>query len=50
MLKLHGFAVSNYFNMVKLALLEKGLDFEVKVVHGSQDPDFLAISPRGKVP
>lgn len=50
MLKLHGFAVSNYFNMVKLALLEKGLDFEVKVVHGSQDPEFLAISPRGKVP
>ena len=28
-LKLHGFAVSNYFNMVKLALLEKGLPFEV---------------------
>ena len=24
MLKLHGFAVSNYFNMVHLALLEKG--------------------------
>lgn len=50
MLKLHGFAVSNYFNMVKLALLEKGVDFEVNVVHGSQDPDFLAMSPRGKVP
>ncbi|WP_022963896.1 glutathione S-transferase family protein [Halopseudomonas pelagia] len=50
MLKLHGFAVSNYFNMVKLALLEKGLDFEVRVVHPSQDPEFLAISPRGKVP
>lgn len=50
MLKLHGFAVSNYFNMVKLALLEKGLDFEVRVVHPSQDPEFLAVSPRGKVP
>ena len=24
MLKLYGFAVSNYYNMVKLALLEKG--------------------------
>nr|P82997.1 RecName: Full=Glutathione S-transferase [Pseudomonas sp. CF600] len=24
MLKLHGFSVSNYYNMVKLALLEKG--------------------------
>lgn len=50
MLKLHGFAVSNYFNMVKLALLEKGVDFEVNVVHGSQEPEFLAMSPRGKVP
>lgn len=50
MLRLHGFAVSNYFNMVKLALLEKGVDFEVNVVHASQDPEFLARSPRGKVP
>lgn len=50
MLKLYGFAVSNYFNMVKLALLEKGLPFEVVQVHGSQDEAFLALSPRGKVP
>lgn len=50
MLRLHGFAVSNYFNMVKLALLEKGVDFEINIVHGSQDDDFLARSPRGKVP
>ncbi|MBC9252786.1 glutathione S-transferase [Pseudomonas alcaligenes] len=50
MLKLHGFAVSNYFNMVKLALLEKGLPFEVVTVHGNQSEEFLAISPRGKVP
>ncbi|MBB2494033.1 glutathione S-transferase family protein [Aquipseudomonas ullengensis] len=50
MLKLHGFAVSNYFNMVKLALLEKGLPFEIVTVHGGQTPEFLAISPRGKVP
>ena len=28
MLKLYGFAVSNYYNMVKLALLEKGVAFE----------------------
>ncbi|MHC3825248.1 glutathione S-transferase N-terminal domain-containing protein [Pseudomonas sp. G3-19] len=28
MFKLYGFAVSNYYNMVKLALLEKGLAFE----------------------
>ncbi|MET1079335.1 MAG: glutathione S-transferase [Pseudomonas sp.] len=50
MLRLHGFAVSNYFNMVKLALLEKGLPFEVVQVQGSQSEAFLAISPRGKVP
>jgi glutathione S-transferase len=28
MFKLYGFSVSNYYNMVKLALLEKGLPFE----------------------
>lgn len=50
MLRLHGFAVSNYFNMVKLALLEKGVPFEINTVRGSQTPEFLAMSPRGKVP
>ncbi|WP_185268226.1 glutathione S-transferase family protein [Halopseudomonas xiamenensis] len=50
MLRLHGFAVSNYFNMAKLALLEKGVDFEINTIHASQTPEFLAMSPRGKVP
>lgn len=50
MLRLHGFAVSNYYNMVHLALLEKGLAFETATVYGNQDEAFLAISPRGKVP
>lgn len=50
MLKLHGFAVSNYYNMIHLALLEKGLPFETVKVYASQDAAFLAISPRGKVP
>jgi len=50
MLRLHGFAVSNYYNMVKLALLEKGLPFEEVQVFASRDEAFLAISPRGKVP
>jgi len=50
MLKLYGFPVSNYFNMVKLALLEKGVPFETVIIHPSQDADYLAISPRGKVP
>ena len=28
MLKLYGFPLSNYYNMVKIALIEKGVDFE----------------------
>ncbi|MEC7413608.1 MAG: glutathione S-transferase family protein, partial [Pseudomonadota bacterium] len=28
MLKLHGFSASNYYNVPKLALLEKGVEFE----------------------
>lgn len=50
MLRLHGFAVSNYYNMVKLALLEKGMPFEEVTVYASREEAFLAISPRGKVP
>lgn len=50
MLKLYGFAVSNYYNMVKLVLLEKGLEFETVNVFGKQDEAFKAVSPRGKVP
>jgi glutathione S-transferase len=50
MLKLYGFSVSNYYNMVKLALLEKGLPFEEVLFHPGPSPEALAISPRGKVP
>lgn len=50
MLKLYGFSVSNYYNMVKLALLEKGLPFEEELFFAGQTPQVLAISPRGKVP
>jgi glutathione S-transferase len=50
MLKLHGFAVSNYANMVHLALLEKGIPFEYVQTYGDQTPEFLAKSPRGKIP
>jgi glutathione S-transferase len=48
MLKLGGFAASNYFNKVKLALLEKGIPFEEELAWvGEVD---LAASPLGKVP
>ena len=50
MFKLYGFCVSNYYNMVKLALLEKGLPFEEVMFVPAQTPESLAISPRGKVP
>ncbi|WLI12824.1 MULTISPECIES: glutathione S-transferase [Pseudomonas] len=50
MLKLYGFCVSNYYNMVKLALLEKGLPFEEVPFYPGTSPEALAISPRGKVP
>ena len=50
MLKLYGFDVSNYFNMIKLALAHKGLDYEVVNVYPNQEPEFLAKSPMGKVP
>ena len=50
MLKLHGFPVSNYTNMVELALREKELPFEYVMTIPAQTPEFLAKSPRGKVP
>ena len=50
MLKLHGFPLSNYYNMVKIALLEKGIEFELVDAHPSQDDDYLGHSPMGKVP
>lgn len=49
-MKLYGFPISNYFNMVKMVLLEKGMDFEEVIVRPSQNPDYLAQSPMGKVP
>jgi glutathione S-transferase len=48
MLKLCGFAASNYYNKVKLALLEKGVAFEESLVW-TKDTDKDA-SPLGKVP
>lgn len=51
MITLHGFALSNYYNKVKLALLEKGLAFdEVFVASGLKDESVLSCSPLGKVP
>jgi glutathione S-transferase len=46
-----GFALSNYVNKVKLALLEKGLPFtEERVGPGDKPGDMASASPLGKVP
>lgn len=51
MLTLCGVPISNYYNKVKLALLEKGVAFEEQVVMTkSTDPAVLACSPLGKIP
>ncbi len=50
MLTLCGFSASNYYNKVKLALLEKGVAFEEEMVFPSRDEALLAFSPMGKVP
>ena len=51
MLKLCGFHISNYHNKVRLALLEKGVEFEEDAgCRPSQSEEFLARTPVGKVP
>lgn len=56
MLRLYGFLGSNYYSVVKLALLEKGMPFEeVHVPLGAlgkldPDPDYRHKSPIQKVP
>ncbi|MDO9135434.1 glutathione S-transferase family protein [Hydrogenophaga sp.] len=48
MLTLCGFAASNYYNKVKLALLEKGVEFDEELAWVGQTD--TAASPLGKVP
>lgn len=51
MLKLCGFHLSNYHNKVRIALLEKGIEFEEDPTCApSQKDEFLARTPIGKVP
>jgi glutathione S-transferase len=51
MIVLCGLTMSNYYNKVKLALLEKGVAFtEEPVRTGSKDDAVLTATPLGKVP
>lgn len=49
MIILHGFAASNYYNLVKHVLLYKQLAFQENLLYGGSD-ELLTISPAGKVP
>ncbi|XQW85604.1 glutathione S-transferase family protein [Thalassotalea piscium] len=49
MITLHGFAASNYYNLVKHVLLYKELPFQENLLYGGS-AELLAISPAGKVP
>ncbi len=50
MIQLHGFAGSNYRNMVASALYEKGIAFQAAGGAPSQDAAYLSKSPMGKIP
>lgn len=51
MLTLHGSPVSNYYNKVKMALLEKGVPFEeAQAKTHSTDEAVLSVSPLSKIP
>ena len=50
MLRLHGFRFSNYHNIVKVVLLEKGIEFEEVVTYPPADDAYRAKNPTGKYP
>ena len=50
MLKLYGHSVSNHFNKVYLALLEKNIPFDFEEILPNSEASFLAMSPMGKIP
>lgn len=50
MLKLYGFDVSNYYNMLKYAMALKGISYDAVKTYPNQSEDYLAVSPMGKVP
>ena len=51
MITLCGFSVSNYYNKVKMALLEKGIPFQEELVMTrSKEETVLSCTPLGKIP
>ncbi len=50
MIVLCGFGVSNYYNKLKLILLEKEVPFRERLVYPWELDSFLQSSPLGKIP
>jgi len=50
MMKLYGAPLSNYYNMVKTVMLEKGIEFEEVLTPPSQEDGYLGKSSMGKIP
>ena len=50
MIKLYGLKMSNFYSLTKALLIEKSVEFEEVKRPPSQEEDFLAMSPMGKMP
>ncbi len=50
MLRLHGFAFSNYHNLVKVVLLEKEIEFEEVTAYPPADDAYRSKNATGKFP
>lgn len=50
MVKLYGHPISNYYNIAKLCLLEKGVEFEEVQIGLKKTEELLSQSPAGKIP
>src|SRR5690554_3254598 len=49
-IRLIGYPVSNYFNIVRAALIEKDLAHELDICSANQSEPFLTKNPMGKIP
>ncbi|MEH6759092.1 MAG: glutathione S-transferase family protein [Parasphingorhabdus sp.] len=49
-IRLIGYPVSNYFNIVRAALIEKAVQYALDICPASQTEEFLAKNPMGKIP
>ncbi|MEH6345737.1 MAG: glutathione S-transferase [Bermanella sp.] len=49
-MKLYGSPISNYCNVVKLAMLEKGVEFDTQLIDLNKTASIINKSPMGKIP